>query len=308
VGFVGAGGVGANTAHLAALSDLAEELVLVDVVPDIAASIALDLEHAAGITRAACRARGGTSLELLAGCDAVVVTAGRPRTPGMDRAALMEVNGAVVRQAAEGIANHCPEAVVIVVTNPLDEMTHEMWSASGLPAERVLGMAGTLDSSRFRGEIARMADVSPRDVHAITLGSHGAEMVPIVSTATVRGRPLTDVLTDAQIRTCVRSTVEGGAAVVRLRRTGSATLAPAHATVEVLDALRGARAGAVPVAAMLRGEYGLHDVFLGVPAVLGPKGVIEIVELPLADEERQALQHAGEAITARLAQRWPGAA
>jgi malate dehydrogenase len=219
----------------------------------------------------------------------------------MARSALLEINGSVIRSVGEAVAQHAPDAVVVVVTNPLDEMTFELWRSSGLPAERVLGMAGTLDSSRFRNEIAAAAGVQPRDVDAITLGSHGAEMVPLVSTATVRGRALADVLSAAEIRRCVQRTVEGGAAVVALRRTGSATIAPAHATVELLDAMRGARAGAVPVSAMLTGEYGIEGVFLGVPAVLGRSGVLEVVELRLDDAELAALRTAAAAISSRLA-------
>ena len=151
-------------------------------------------------------------------------------------------------------------------------------------------MAATLDSSRFRNAIAAAAGVQPRDVHAITLGSHGDEMVPIVSTATVRGRPLVDVLPRERIAACVRETVQGGDAVVRLRRTGSATIAPAHATIELLEAIRGAQAGTVPASVYLQGEYGIEDLFLGVPAVLGRSGVLEIVELKLSEQERTALR------------------
>jgi malate dehydrogenase len=300
LGIVGAGGVGATTAHVAATTGMADEIRLIDIVPGLAESIALDIEHASGITGSPTRAHGGTTLDLVAGCDVIVITAGRPRTPGMDRSALMAVNGPVIRSAAEAIAQYAPEAVTIVVTNPLDEMTHELWRASGQLPERVIGMAATLDSSRFRNAIAGAAGVPPRDVQAITLGSHGDEMVPIVSTATVRGRPLVDVLPADGIQACVRETVAGGGAVVRLRRTGSATIAPAHATLELLEAIRGAQAGAVPVSAYLQGEYGIEGLFLGVPAVLGRGGVLEIVELKLSDEERAALVKAGSAIRERL--------
>lgn len=300
LGFIGAGGVGATTAHLAAISGMADEIVLIDIVPGLAASIALDIEHASGITAASTRARGGTTLDLVSGCDAVVITAGRPRTPGMDRAALLQINGTVIRSAAEALAQFAPEAVAIVVTNPLDEMTYELWRSSGQPPERVIGMAATLDSSRFRNAIAAAAGVPPRDVQAITLGSHGDEMVPIVSTATVRGRSLDQVLPQDRIDACVRETIGGGGAVVTLRRTGSATIAPAHATIELLEALRGAQAGWVPVSAYLQGEYGIEDLFLGVPAVLGRGGVLEVVELKISDDERAALTTAAEAIRARL--------
>ncbi len=300
LGFIGAGGVGAATAHLAAIGGIADEIRLIDIVPGLAESIALDIEHASGITGSPTRARGGTTLDLVSACDAIVISAGRPRTPGMDRAALLRINRPVISSAAEAIAQFAPGAVAIVVTNPLDEMTYELWRASGADPERVIGMAATLDSSRFRNAIAAAAGVQPRDVHAITLGSHGDEMVPIVSTATVRGRPLLDLLPAERIQACVRQTVDGGGAVVRLRRTGSATIAPAHATLELLEAIRGAQAGTVPVSAYLQGEYGIEDLFLGVPAVLGRSGVLEIVELTLSEEERSALRSAAEAVRRRL--------
>ena len=201
----------------------------------------------------------------------VVVSAGRPRTPGMTRAALAEVNGRVIRDVGAAIAAHAPGAVVVVVTNPVDEMTHELWRSAGLADDRVIGMAGTLDSRRFRFTAGSGGGVSPADVEAMTLGSHGDEMVPVVSRATIKGRPVRDVLTPDVVARCVQDTVDGGAAVVALRRTGSAFVAPAHAVVEVLDALRGAVAAPVPVSVRVHGAYGIDDVFVGVPARLSPR-------------------------------------
>ncbi|MGI8517868.1 MAG: malate dehydrogenase [Acidimicrobiia bacterium] len=297
---VGAGGVGAGTAHLAANASVADEIVLIDVVPGVAEATALDLEHSVGITGSRARITGGTSLALMEGADVVVITAGRPRTPGMSRSDLAGVNARVVRQTCERLAEIASDAVVVVVTNPLDEMTTEALRTTGFPRERVMGMAGTLDSGRFRTALARAAAVDPADVEAITLGSHGDEMVPIISTATIKGRRLEEVLTAEAIQSCIKDAVTGGGQVVAIRKTGSATLAPAHATLEVLDALRGARAGAIPVSVMLRGEYGIEDVVLGVPCLLGPTGVVEIVELPLADDELAAMQAAAAAVAARI--------
>lgn len=302
VAFVGGGMVGTTAAHLTALSGMADELTVIDVVPGIGAATALDIEHASGITRSATRARGGTSLDLCSGADVVVVTAGRPRSPGMSRAGLMELNSRVVRDVGEAVATYAPGAVVVVVTNPLDEMTHEMWRASGLPDQQVIGMAGTLDSSRFRNALAGAAGVTPRDVWALTLGSHGAEMVPVVSSATIKGRPVREVLSPAAIQRCVAEAVNGGAAVVELRRSGSAFIAPAHATVELLDAIRGATSEPLPVSAMLHGEYGLEDVFLGVRAHLGTSGVMGVVEDRLDEPESRALAEAAASIRQRLAQ------
>lgn len=300
VAMVGAGMVGTTAAHLIAMGDVVDEVVLIDVVPGLGAGTALDIEHASGITGSPTRARGGTSLSLVAGADVVVVTAGRPRTPGMSRADLISINGRVIGDVAEAINQHAPDAVVIVVTNPVDEMTYELWRTSGLPDEKVLGMAGTLDSSRFRNALASAAGVRPRDVTGFALGSHGAEMVPVTSSATIKGRPATDVLGGEVVGRCAKETVEGGAAVVALRRTGSAFIAPAHAVVEMLDGMRGATAEPLPVSAMLHGEYGIDDVFLGVPARLGRGGVLEVVEFRLTEDERASLHRAADAIRSRL--------
>ena len=297
---VGAGGVGGTVAHLAAMQDIAAEIALIDIVPGMAEALALDLTHAGGATGAAVRFSGGTTLDLVAGAEVVVVTAGRARAPGMSRADLIDVNARVIRQAAEAIRSEAPEAVVIVVTNPLDEMTVEMLRASGFPRDRVLGMAGTLDSARFRTALARAAGVTPADVTAITLGSHGDEMAPITSSARIKGRRLETFLSDTQIAACVRDAVTGGGQVVALKKTGSATVAPAHATVEVLDHLRGALTGAVPVSVMLDGEYGIEGVVLGVPAHLGRGGMIAVEALRLSDRENAALHAAAEAIRKRL--------
>jgi malate dehydrogenase len=300
VAFVGSGMVGATAAHLTAMSGMADELTIIDIMPGLAAATALDIEHASGITATATRARGGTSLELVAGADVVVVTAGRPRTPGMSRAALLEINGRVVRDVAEAIGEHAPDAVVIVVTNPVDEMTHEMWRASGLPDHQIIGMAGTLDSSRFRNALAEAAGVRPADVWAVALGSHGAEMVPIVSSATIKGRPAGEVLTADKLKQCATLAVDGGAAVVALRKTGSAFIAPAHAVIEVMDALRGATSEPVPVSTMLHGEYGIEGLFLGVRARLARNGIVAIVEEKLSEEELGGLQLAASSIKSRL--------
>lgn len=297
---VGAGGVGGNVAHLAAMADVADEIALIDIAPGMAAAAALDLNHISGITGARARCIGGESLQMVAGADVVVVTAGRARTPGMSRSDLIDVNARVIRQAAEAIRVEAPDAIVIVVTNPLDEMTVEMLRATGFPRERVLGMAGTLDSARFRNALARAAGVTPADVEAFTLGSHGDEMAPICSRARIKGRPLEVFLSKAQIAACARDAVTGGGQVVALKKTGSATIAPAHASIELIDHIRGARTGPVPVSVMLDGEYGIAGVVLGVPAHLGASGLVEVADLRLTDEEHRALHDAAQAIRQRL--------
>ncbi len=297
---VGAGGVGGNIAHLAANMDIAEIIHLVDITPGMAEALALDLNHASGVSRSRAHAYGTADLAAVEGADIVVVTAGRPRGAGMTRADLIDINRRVIENVAEAIKTRAPEAIVIVVTNPLDEMTYEMLRATEFPRERILGMAGTLDSSRFRNAIALKADVAVRDVQALTLGSHGEEMAPIVSQSRIKGRPLDVFLSPEQIAECVKDTVTGGGQVVALKKSGSATIAPAHATIEVIDHIRHARQGTVPVSVMLDGEYGLKNVVLGVPCFLGKSGLIEVAELNLTDAENSALQNAASAIQKRL--------
>ena len=297
---VGAGGVGSNVAHLAANAGIADEIALIDVAPGLAAATALDLDHAAGITRSATKLTGSQHLADLAGAEIVVVTAGRPRTPGMARADLIAVNRRVIHQVAEVIKSQAPQSIVITVTNPLDEMTDEMLRATGFPRERVLGMAGTLDSSRFRFALAQAAGVQPGDVEAITLGSHGDEMAPVISLARIKGRELQRFLSEDAIAACARDAITGGGQIVALKRTGSATLAPAHAVMELIEHICGKRTGSVPVSVMLKGEYGIHDVVLGVPAHLGATGVLQIDELELGKDEHAAMHKAAAAIRKRL--------
>lgn len=302
IAFIGAGGVGANAAHLCANADMAEELTLIDISPGVAEATALDLNHASGVTRSRARANGGTSLSLVEGADVVLVTAGRPRQPGMTRADLIDVNRRVIHAAGAAIAAHAPNAIVIVVTNPLDEMTFEMLRATGFPRNQVLGMAGTLDSSRFRNALAMAAGVTTADVEAVTLGSHGEEMAPIVSASRIKGRPLDVFLSEEKIAACVKDAITGGGQVVALKKTGSAVIAPAHSSVEVMDHIRGARAGTVPVSVMLDGEYGIDGVVLGVPCHLGQSGLVSVDEMKLLPDELAALKAAAEAIRNRLAE------
>ncbi|MCO4823522.1 MAG: malate dehydrogenase [Amylibacter sp.] len=300
VALVGAGGVGGNIAHLAAMADMADEITLIDIAPGMAAATALDLNHTSGITGVRARCVGGEDLAMVAGADVVVVTAGRARGPGMTRADLIDVNTRVIHAAAEAIKSNAPNAIVIVVTNPLDEMTVEMLRATGFPRERVLGMAGTLDSSRFRNALAMAAGVTPADVSAITLGSHGDEMAPITSLARIKGRALERFLSADQIADCVKDAITGGGQVVALKKSGSATIAPAHSSIELMDHIRGAKVGPVPASVMLEGEYGVSGVVLGVPAHLGQTGLVGVEELRLTPDETDALHGAAEAIRTRL--------
>ena len=296
----GAGGVGSNIAHLAANANMADEIALIDIAPGMAAATALDLNHASGITGTKARCTGSENLANVSGAEVIVVTAGRARTPGMSRADLIQTNTRVIHATAEAIRTQAPDAIVIVVTNPLDEMTIEMLRATGFPRERVLGMAGTLDSSRFRNALAQAAGVTPADVTAITLGSHGDEMAPIPSHARIKGRPLDVFLSQDKIDACVKDAITGGGQVVALKKSGSATIAPAHSSVELLNHIRGAKLGTVPVSVMLEGEFGLNGVVLGVPAHLGASGLIEVDQIKLTPDELSALNAAAEAIRTRL--------
>lgn len=289
---VGAGGVGSNVAHLAANRGAAEEIVIVDIAPGLAEAVALDLMHASGITRTPTVVRGSARTEDVAGASVVVVAAGRPRTPGMSRADLADANRKVLRSVGETVRVSAPDAVVIVVTNPLEEMTAEMLATTGFARERVLGMAGTLDSSRFRNALAARAKVPVADVEAEMLGSHGPDMVPLASSATIRGRPVSEFLGEDEIAESVRDTVTAGGQVVALRKTGSATLAPAHAVVELLDLMRNARAGELPVSVLLKGELGIDGAVVGVPCKLGMSGVLEIVTPRMSGEEREMFERA----------------
>jgi len=297
---IGAGGVGSNIAHLAANTNMAEQISLVDIVPGLASSTALDLQHASGITGSQSNVEGGTEFELIADAQVVVVSAGKPRTPGMSRSDLITINSRVIQASSDAIMRFAPDAIVIVVTNPLDEMTTQMLRATEFPRERVLGMAGTLDSSRFRRAIASAANCHTNEVQAVTLGSHGDEMVPLTSLARIKGRSIDAFLDEEQIEACVQEAIHGGGSVVAMRKTGSATLAPAHAVLEIIDHLRGARTGWVPVSIMLEGEFGIHDVVLGVPAHLDSSGVNAVVEVPLTDVEHAMMTNAATAIQKRL--------
>ena len=300
IALVGVGGVGANIAHLAAIGNIAHEIVLIDISPGVAKSLALDLNHASGITRHNSFCFGSEKLADMIDANVVVVTAGQARIQGMTRTDLIQVNKRIILSTAEVIKASAPKAVVIVVTNPLDEMTFEMLRATTFPREKVLGMAGTLDSARLRNSLSLAAKVEASAVEALTLGSHGEEMTPIVSLARIKGRRLENFLSQQQIKNCEEEAVNGGGAVVALKKSGSATLAPAHATMQLLDNMRGAKVGPVPVSVMLEGEYEIEDVVLGVPAHLGMGGLISIEELPLTPEEYLNLQRAANAIRNRL--------
>ncbi len=297
---VGAGYVGMSCAHRAAQLELASEVVLIDVKGGRARGIALDLDQAAAIEGWGTRVVGTDDPEATRESDVVIVTAGRPRQPGMSRSDLLEVNGRVMVQVADYVRRLSPEAHVIVVTNPLDSMVHLMRHALGFPAPRVTGMAGVLDAARLRWFIAEATGNSVLDVDATVLGAHGDSMVPLPDRCTVSGIEARELLGRGVLDELIDRTRHGGAEIVKLLETGSAFYAPAAAAVAMAGSILRDQKRLLPCACLLNGEYGLEGLYMGVPAVLGAKGVERIVELPLDTESRIAMQKTAGAIESDL--------
>jgi len=298
---VGAGFYGSTTAQRLAEYDVFETVVLTDIIEGKPQGIALDLNQSRSIEGFETRLVGTNGYEQTEGSDIVVITAGLPRKPGMSRMDLIETNAKIVRQVTESIATSSPDAVLIVVSNPLDEMTALAANVSGFPRSRVMGQAGMLDTARFTALVADEAGVPVASVQTLTLGSHGDTMVPVPSQCTVEGKPLADVLTAEQIDALVERTRGGGAEVVALLKTGSAYYAPSAAAARMVRAVAADSGEVLPVCAWVQGEYGISDVYLGVPAEIGRGGVRRVVELPLRDEEMAALKAAAAAVRSKQA-------
>jgi malate dehydrogenase len=293
---VGSGFVGQTTAMRVLEKGLADEVVLTDIVEGLPQGLALDLKESAPIERFEPNIVGTNDYADAAGSDVVVITAGFPRQPGMSRMDLLGKNAGILRDVIGKIVPSSPDAIIIVVTNPLDEMTFLAADASGLPKERVMGMAGVLDSARLRFFIAEELGVSPLVVEAITLGSHGDAMVALPRHATVDGRPLPDLVDKPTLERLFQRTRDGGAEVVELLKKGSAYYAPSASITRMVAAIVRDTHEVLPVCAWATGQYGISDVYVGVPAKLGRGGVEEIVELELNDEELSALRAAAEGI------------
>jgi len=292
---VGAGNVGATTAQRIAEAGLAD-VVLVDIVEGLPQGKALDLLEAAPVVGHDCRITGTNDYADTAGSDVVVVTSGLARQPGMSRDDLLQKNAGIVRSVVEQAVQHSPDAILVVVTNPLDAMCHVALDASGFPRERVIGMAGVLDSARFRSFIADELGVSVTNTHAFVLGGHGDTMVPLPRYSTVGGVPLTELLPPDRLEALVDRTRHGGAEIVALLKTGSAYYAPAASTFQMVDAILNDRRTILPCAALLQGEYGVDGLFVGVPVKLGRGGILEISEIDLTDEERGAFDRSAGAV------------
>lgn len=308
VAVVGAGFYGSTTAQRLAEYDVLETVVLTDIIEGKPEGLALDLNQSRPIEGFETKIVGqttdpktGQGYEAIAGSDVVVITAGLPRKPGMSRMDLIETNAKIVRSVAENVATHAPDAVVIVVSNPLDEMTALAQLATNFPKNRVMGQAGMLDTARFSHFVAETAGVDIASVRTLTLGSHGDTMVPVPSACTVDGKPLSDVLEQSVIDELVTRTRNGGAEVVALLKTGSAYYAPSAAAARMARAVVEDSGSVMPVCAWVDGEYGIAGVYLGVEAEIGKQGVRKVVERDLTDAEKAGLVEASEAVRAKQA-------
>jgi malate dehydrogenase len=300
IALIGAGQIGGTLAHLIGQKELGD-VVLFDVVEGVAEGKALDIAQASPIGGFDMKSSGTSSYAAIKGADVCIVTAGVPRKPGMSRDDLIEINLKVMEQVGAGIKKYAPKAFVICITNPLDAMVWALQRFSGLPKDMVVGMAGVLDSARFKYFLASEFDVSVEDVSAFVLGGHGDTMVPLIRYSTVGGIPLPDLVnmgwtTKKRIEEIVQRTRDGGAEIVGLLKTGSAFYAPAHSAIAMAESYLRDKKRVLPCAASLKGEYGIRDRYLGVPAVIGARGVERIIEIDLNKSERTMLKKSIDAV------------
>ena len=293
---VGAGNVGATTAQRVAEKELSRRVVLVDIVEGIPQGKGLDQWQTAPIEGFDSRVIGTNGYEETAGSEIVIITAGIARKPGMSRDDLMNTNAGIVKAVSEQVAKTSPNAIVIVVSNPLDVMCYVARKVTGFPRERVLGMAGVLDTARYRAFLAEALDVSVRDIQAMVLGGHGDTMVPLVNYTTVSGIPVTQLMKREQLDQIVARTRTGGAEIVSLLKTGSAYYAPSAAAVQMAEAIVNDQKRVLPCSVWLEGEYGHKGLFLGVPCKIGRKGLEAVLEVELTTDERNALAKSAEAV------------
>ena len=292
---IGSGNVGATAARSIADKELADVVVL-DILPGIPQGKGLDMLEACPVEGSDARVLGTNDYADTAGSDVVVITAGLARKPGMSRDDLLKKNYEITRGVTEQVMEHSPDCIILPVTNPLDAMAQVVYRVSGLPRERVIGMAGVLDSSRMRTFIAEELDVSVENTHAFVLGGHGDTMVPLPRYSTVAGIPITELLDEAKVEAIVRRTAQGGAEIVKLLGTGSAYYAPGSSVVEMVEAILKDKKKILPCSVFLQGEYGIRDLFVGVPVKLGARGVEQIVEITLAPDEAAALAKSADAV------------
>jgi len=293
---VGAGNVGATTAQRVAEKELARTVVMVDVVEGIPQGKGLDQWQSAPIETFDTRVIGTNGYDETAGSDIVIITAGIARKPGMSRDDLLNTNAGIVKQVAEQVKASSPNAIIIVVSNPLDVMCYVAKQVTGFPRERVLGMAGVLDTARYRAFLAEALDVSVRDIQAMVLGGHGDTMVPLISYTSVSGIPITQLIDKGKLDAIVDRTRNGGAEIVKHLKTGSAYYAPSAGAVQMAEAIVNDQKRILPCAAWLEGEYGMNGLYLGVPCKLGRKGLERVIEVELTADERTALEKSAEAV------------
>ena len=296
---VGAGNVGATAAHILLGMNLAD-IYMVDVAPGVAEGKALDMMHMRGNDGFSAKVYGSVDYAMTAESDIVIVTAGVPRKPGMTREDLLSVNAGIVRSVLDGALPASPNAIYLFVTNPLDVMVNYGFELAKLPANRLFGMGGVLDTARFVHAISSRFDCEPTDVEAMVIGAHGEAMLPLPRLAKVAGKPITEVLSTEEIDAVVAETINGGAAIVELLQTGSAFYAPGASIATMVSEILRPTGRVLVVSARLSGQYGISGVHLGVPVRLGPEGIAELVELELLDDELRALRDAAESIQAQL--------
>jgi malate dehydrogenase len=301
VTIVGSGFVGATTVMRVVEEGLADDVVMIDIVEGLPQGLALDMRESSPIEGFEPNVRGTNDYADTEGSDVVVITAGLPRQPGMSRMDLLDKNAGIVRGVVQEIVQYSPNAILIVVTNPLDEMTYLAADVSGFPKERVMGMAGVLDSARLRYFIAEVTGASPVNVEALTLGSHGDSMVALPRHATVDGKPLPELVDEETLERLFQRTRDGGAEIVGLLKKGSAYYAPSAAIAQMVNAIVGDTKEVLPVCAWCTGQYGITDVYCGVPVRLGRTGVEELIELDLNEDELGKLKEAAEGIRAKCA-------
>ena len=297
---VGSGKYGSMTALRVAEYDIADTVVMTDIVEGLPQGLALDMNQSRFVEKFSSKIIGTNNYEDTSDSDVVVITAGLPRKPGMSRMDLLEVNANIVTEVTSNIMKHSKNPIIIVVTNPLDQMTTLVSDVSGLPKSRVIGQAGVLDSSRFAYFISEKLNVNMKEVEAWTLGSHGETMVPAPSQCKVDGKPLTELLTNDEIEELVKRTSDGGAEIVALLKTGSAYFAPSSAAATMVKSIISDSNNVLPSCSWVSGEYGISDVYLGVPTKLGKDGVTEIIELDLNTEELENLKTAADSVKQKV--------
>ncbi|CAN5813839.1 malate dehydrogenase [soil metagenome] len=293
---VGAGNVGATAAQRVAEKELSREVVMIDIAEGVPQGKGLDQFQSAPVEGFDSRVIGTNTYDEAAGSGIFIVTAGIARKPGMSRDDLLQTNARIVREVSENIARVAPDAIIIMVSNPLDVMSYVAMQAAGFPRERVLGMAGVLDTARYRAFLAMELDISVEDIQAMVLGGHGDTMVPLISYTTVSGIPITQLIDRAKLDEIVDRTRNGGAEIVKYLKTGSAYYAPSAGAVQMAEAIVKDTKRILPCAAYLQGEYGMEGLFLGVPCKLGRNGLEQIIEVELTDQERAALAKSADAV------------